>query len=256
MTDNSAISDGSCIRLLPWRGERGQDCYLVTDDPPDAVGVVTRHADNIEFLQLGLARRLLARAEPPLPKATAEHPVLMRELTAALRDTLLVARCRGERLEHLTEWAAGSPAMCRAVRDLYNAAPAMFRLAAFPGDCPRSACAARRFVRDGARAWGLPDEAADAMEAVTGELAANAIGHGQGPLLTVAVGCRRDIVTVVVADEGGGTSEDLPWRPVDTVASAEEESGRGLLIVQGLSKRWGCRPTTGGLSVWAEIALP
>ncbi|WP_328632179.1 ATP-binding protein [Streptomyces sp. NBC_00356] len=256
MTDNLAISDGSCIRLLPWRGERGQDCYLVTGYPPDDAGVVTRHADNIEFLQLGLARRILARAEPPLSMASTEQPLLMRELTAALRDTLLVARCRGERLEQLTEWAARSLAMCRAVRDLYDAAPATFRLAAFPGDCPRSACEARRFVRDATRAWGLPDKVADAVEAVTGELAANAIGHGQGPLFTVAVGRQLDIVTVVVADEGGGPSEDLHGKTVDTNASTEEESGRGLLIVQSLSERWGYRPTVGGLSVWAEIALP
>jgi hypothetical protein len=104
---------------------------------------------------------------------------------------------------------------------------------------------ARDFVGLVFGGWGLSDHVA---RAVVGELAANAVVHGGGDLVVVRVYRREDGIPVV---EAWDRSDALPViRPVDLGA----ESGRGLLLVQGLARRWGTRPLNeGGKVVWAEI---
>ncbi|MFJ4192088.1 ATP-binding protein [Kitasatospora sp. NPDC089509] len=43
---------------------------------------------------------------------------------------------------------------------------------------------------------------------------------------------------------------------VDGFGDGFAESGRGLLMVRGLSNRWGSAPTSTGKVVWAELDLP
>ncbi|MFJ8623474.1 ATP-binding protein [Kitasatospora sp. NPDC093550] len=45
-------------------------------------------------------------------------------------------------------------------------------------------------------------------------------------------------------------------RPSARSAGPDEERGRGLLLVDGLAERWGCRPRAGGVGtfVWALVA--
>lgn len=80
-------------RLLPWSGADGKPCYLIGD----GTGRLSRLADQIEAVQLGLARQILERAHDTL---TGERPspeelhVLAGHLVAALRDALLIAECR------------------------------------------------------------------------------------------------------------------------------------------------------------------
>jgi hypothetical protein len=47
-----------------------------------------------------------------------------------------------------------------------------------------------------------------------------------------------------------------PQPPVRIDASGDEERGRGLLLVESISDRWGSYPTpaTGGKAVWAVTA--
>ncbi|MFF0060970.1 hypothetical protein ACFYRC_05365 [Streptomyces sp. NPDC005279] len=47
-------------RLLPWTGPEGKPCYLFTDD---GGGYVSKVADQIEFVQLGMGAELLGHAE-------------------------------------------------------------------------------------------------------------------------------------------------------------------------------------------------
>ncbi|MEU5678219.1 hypothetical protein [Streptomyces rochei] len=86
------------LRLLPWSGPEGKPCYLSTDDRG---GYMSRLADNIEAVQLGMAAELLDRAAETLVDAAADRAdvkLLAKELTGALRDVLRVATSRGHLL--------------------------------------------------------------------------------------------------------------------------------------------------------------
>ncbi|WP_433474267.1 ATP-binding protein [Spirillospora sp. CA-142024] len=106
---------------------------------------------------------------------------------------------------------------------------------------------ARDFVGLVFGAWGLEDYVA---RTVVSELAANAILHGSrdGDLVVVRAHRREDGFPVV---EAWDRSDVVPVvRPVDYAA----ESGRGLLLMEALVRRWGTRPLNGGGKVvWAEI---
>ncbi|MGN5378718.1 hypothetical protein ACQ4WX_18805 [Streptomyces lasalocidi] len=91
------------LRLLPWSVREGKPCYLSTDD---GNGHMSRLADNIESVQLGMAAELLDQASETLgdEDATPEDVrLLANKLTGSLRDVLRVAISRG----HL--WAASEP---------------------------------------------------------------------------------------------------------------------------------------------------
>ncbi|MEU6000195.1 hypothetical protein ABZ837_20510 [Streptomyces sp. NPDC047197] len=82
-------------RLLPWAGPEGKPCYLISDD----AGPVSRVADAMESVQLGLGRELLTYARETLA-GTPDHELrfLAQRLTEALHDALRVAESRGLRL--------------------------------------------------------------------------------------------------------------------------------------------------------------
>ncbi|MFJ5967220.1 hypothetical protein [Streptomyces sp. NPDC093060] len=84
-------------RLLPWTGPEGKPCYLVGD----GVGHVSRLADQIESVQLGMAGGLLDHAADLLTehRLTGEElHYLARRLSESLRDVKRVAESRGARL--------------------------------------------------------------------------------------------------------------------------------------------------------------
>ncbi|EFL32269.1 conserved hypothetical protein [Streptomyces viridochromogenes DSM 40736] len=89
------MTDGG--RLLPWAGPEGKPCYLVGD----GTGYVSRLADDIEDLQLGMAGDLLGHAAELLAErrvTSAELRYLALRLTESLRDVTRVAESRGARL--------------------------------------------------------------------------------------------------------------------------------------------------------------
>nr|WP_279626755.1 ATP-binding protein [Streptomyces flavidovirens] len=127
------------------------------------------------------------------------------------------------------------------------AAPQALSLLSLPGGDLASAGAARRYVRVVTVAWGLPPDTADALETITGELAANSLEYSASLSITVALSRTASAVVVSVSDEGQ-ECVSVPDAP-----GPEQECGRGLLIVGALAARWGQRRTRGGLTVWAEI---
>ncbi|NKZ09292.1 ATP-binding protein [Actinomadura latina] len=106
---------------------------------------------------------------------------------------------------------------------------------------------AREFVGLVFGGWGLEDCVA---RTVISELAANAVVHGSrdGDVVVVRAFRRDDGCAVV---EAWDRSEAVPVvRPADDAA----ESGRGLMLMEALVRRWGTRPLSeGGKVVWAEI---
>ncbi|MFC9507257.1 hypothetical protein [Streptomyces sp. NPDC057002] len=91
------MTGGARERLLPWTGSDGKPCYLVGD----GTGYVSRLADDIEDVQLGMADDLLGHADELLAEqrvTSAELHYLAMRLTECLRDVRRVAESRGERL--------------------------------------------------------------------------------------------------------------------------------------------------------------
>ncbi|MFD3645093.1 sulfatase [Streptomyces cyaneofuscatus] len=88
----------SQLRLLPWRSPEGKPCYLSTSDPNSRV---SRLADKVEEEQIECGNVVLEGAQEVLADQAAGEVAVRFALTQAvlsLRDVLLVAHSRGERL--------------------------------------------------------------------------------------------------------------------------------------------------------------
>ena len=105
--------------------------------------------------------------------------------------------------------------------------------------------AARAAARRVLQAWGFTD--ADWLynaTLVVSELVTNAIRHGGG-ILDLTVHAVRGRVTVTAADRTAAP----PRR-----RGADQTGGRGLTIIEALSRAWGVQPYGRGKCVW--VLLP
>ncbi|MEV8592745.1 ATP-binding protein [Streptomyces sp. NPDC052012] len=132
-------------------------------------------------------------------------------------------------------------------------ADAAFPSAALRIECSREGLArARSFTRETLRAWSLGHRCDDAT-LVMSELAANAATHAaprSAGAPEVRIGFHLDPahLLLTVSDP-----DDRP--PVHTPASALEQHGRGLGIVDALCEAWGWTPTPpAGKTVWARLS--
>ncbi|MEU3058455.1 ATP-binding protein [Streptomyces griseus] len=113
----------------------------------------------------------------------------------------------------------------------------------------RGARLARLLATEQLRSWGLPLEDASL---VIGELATNAALHGYVPGrdFRILLSVYGDVLRIEVADTRG---DRLPEK---RDPDGDSDGGRGLLLVEALSVRWG---TEHGpfprKTVWAEVAL-
>jgi two-component sensor histidine kinase len=92
--------------------------------------------------------------------------------------------------------------------------------------------------------WGRADCIDDAMLVVT-ELATNAVRYAAS---SFTVHLSRGNVTVRVA-----VRDDSRTAPHERLVGATATSGRGLTIVDGVSRRWGHELVADGKLVWAEL---
>jgi hypothetical protein len=99
-------------------------------------------------------------------------------------------------------------------------------------------------------------DVSETVATVVAELAANAVTHGRVP--------GRDFELRLVLCDGtvrievsDTRTERHPPAPGDvTPPEANAEAGRGLLLVQALSRAWGVTPRSVGKTVWSEIPVP
>ena len=112
---------------------------------------------------------------------------------------------------------------------------------------PTAAREGRRLLAEHVGRWRLGTPALDTASLVISELATNAMLHGAPPI-TVSLRPGNGVLFIEVADGGR-------YRPHRRVAGPLDEGGRGLELVQALSRQWGVRPRLGGKVVWAEIAM-
>jgi anti-sigma regulatory factor (Ser/Thr protein kinase) len=119
----------------------------------------------------------------------------------------------------------------------------------------------REYVRQTLRLWQVAEQI-DSAELVVSELVTNAVKSigitepspkWERVTAQHVIGVQLRLVGaslyVEVWDRGDGS-------PVVPQQSADAEGGRGLFLVESVSKRWGIhRPSVGGKTVWAELSL-
>jgi serine/threonine-protein kinase RsbW len=110
---------------------------------------------------------------------------------------------------------------------------------------------ARGRIRARLREWGANAEVSDDAGLVVTELFTNAVRHTDSEKITCVLHDIGTVVRLEVTDQGRGTGV-----PVPCAAQADEEGGRGLLLVSLLSLAWGSDPAENGTGrvVWAELA--
>ncbi len=116
-------------------------------------------------------------------------------------------------------------------------------------DDPRSAGAARRFLREFLERVEVSDELAATAELCLSELVTNAIVHA---------GSRTELratldttLTVSVRDRGGPAPDAAPDDDPDPL----RVHGRGLLLVEALADRWGSERDAVGTTVWFSLEV-
>ncbi|MFH8597134.1 SpoIIE family protein phosphatase [Streptomyces rimosus] len=105
----------------------------------------------------------------------------------------------------------------------------------------------RRFLAEHLHRWHLAP-LADTALLLASELMTNAVRHAPGPLAVELWYSARELGVEV-------TGRSTP-RPCARLADVNEESGRGLLLVEALADAWGTRPTADGKTVWFTLLLP
>ncbi len=113
---------------------------------------------------------------------------------------------------------------------------------------PSSASQARKLTRLTLASWNL-EALLDETQLMVSELVTNALDHGSGP---IGLRFRRgNRLRCEVSD----TSPELPQQ---RDSDNEDESGRGLMIVDALATQWGHHTTSEGpgKTIWFELRLP
>ena len=213
----------------------------------DLGGFGGRFAELIDRLRAEGTRAL---AVFPLPGATTPigglllyfdrdqrfDPPQLRLLEAAARRTAQAVRRVRVAAHRADEPAEPDPQPHRAVLAL--------------DDDPRAPGTARRFLRGLLAGWSVEQDSCDAAELCLSELVTNAVVHaGTGSTLTVVL--EEDRLTVAVRDRGG---------PGEAAALVEDDDplkvfGRGLLLVDALSDRWGTDHDDRGTRSWFTLTV-
>lgn len=118
----------------------------------------------------------------------------------------------------------------------------------------RSVGRARTALRAQLGLWGVDQEVADTAVLLVSELVTNAVRHGKvspGREIGTRFALREGALRLEVAD----ANDDWPH---PRIAGDDDESGRGLGLVDALADRWGTYRRAGGVGkcVWVELRLP
>jgi anti-sigma regulatory factor (Ser/Thr protein kinase) len=116
---------------------------------------------------------------------------------------------------------------------------------------PSALCAAglaRQQVRAALASWGL-GQLEDTAVLLATELVGNAVRHARhgGNELTLRIADTRAWLRIDVSDKD-------PRPPQPHLPAELDESGFGLVLVEGLAAKWGVDQATEGKTVWIELA--
>lgn len=110
---------------------------------------------------------------------------------------------------------------------------------------PAAAAEARGRVRAAICTWDVRVDV-DVAILLTSELVTNAIAAETGETVMLAIACGQDELRVDVHDTSCSP-------PVQSRAAADEEAGRGLVLVDSLSDEWGWYQTPSGKAVYFRL---
>ena len=114
---------------------------------------------------------------------------------------------------------------------------------------PFAVSAAREWSCRTIQRWRL-GEAAEPIEQIVSELVTNSVEHAECTSVSVLLIYAAGMLRLEVRDQDAGHV------PVLKHPETGDVGGRGLVIVQALSDRWGLQVTDSGKAVWCEFALP
>ncbi|MFI8264548.1 PAS domain S-box protein [Streptomyces sp. NPDC085665] len=167
-----------------------------------------------------------------LEKATAETPCLETAADSILAALLPVPQDYADDVTLLL--ARIPPAPVTAVSARLPAQPVSV------GD-------GRRFLHRALQEWAC-DDLTDTACLLASELLTNSVRHACDPL-RLRLRRTRDELHVEVCDGS-------PVLPHARAAAPDEESGRGLALLDQLAATWGTLPTQEGKAVWFSLPLP
>jgi hypothetical protein len=111
---------------------------------------------------------------------------------------------------------------------------------------PAAAAQAREQVRAAIRDWHVPVDS-DIAILLTSDVVTNAITHGDGATLTLAIRCSRGQLRIDVYGKSRAQSG------ADQLA--DTRTGGGLVLVAALSTEWGSFRTPAGQAIYFTLAF-
>lgn len=126
-----------------------------------------------------------------------------------------------------------------------NDGPASYQQSFQP--VPESAGAARGFAREALSELGLGD-LWDRVCLVVGEMAVNAILHAR-TAYSILITCPGERTVRVEVHDGNS----IKPRQKTALAVDPLTYGRGLMLIEAASDRWGVDETEAGKAIWAEV---
>jgi anti-sigma regulatory factor (Ser/Thr protein kinase) len=244
------VAAAESAALLAWRDATEIAARVVVDGTvdPDAFEAVVGSLIRAAAADCGavhvygeIVAVLWARGEVV---AAIELEQLWNAMIAELPISLLCGYPIG--LMTTGDHIADFPAVCAEHTRLLGGAP----VASPAGVSSRFPCAAlavrhaRVFVADTLCSWQRADLVDSAALVVT-ELATNAVRYA-GSDFTVSLVRRDNVIRVAVGDS-------RPVAPTPRESGIDEPRGRGLVLVGGMSARWGHDIVADGKLVWAEF---
>jgi anti-sigma regulatory factor (Ser/Thr protein kinase) len=174
-------------------------------------------------------------------ETTPERGGVRAELleAAARRTAEAVADVRARRSRDLAEELAETEAAAEP-----GARTASLRLAPEP-TAPRRA---RAFLSAELQAWGVEEEIVETAQLCLSEVVTNAVNHAH-TVADVRLSLLEGVLTVLVRDRGEQGEVLEPTREEDPLAVY----GRGLMLVEALTDRWGSERDVGGTTVWFAL---
>jgi anti-sigma regulatory factor (Ser/Thr protein kinase) len=112
-------------------------------------------------------------------------------------------------------------------------------------DPARAVRQARRAAADILTRWKCDADSIEDAVLIVSEIVTNAVRHCAGPV-QLRLSRSDSYIRVEVSDSS-------PDEPRLIHAKPDDESGRGLRIINQLATRWGFRPTHHGKQVWADL---
>ena len=240
----------------PWPdGDLGPDVAVIVGRHRLAADVVGELVSDLAVVDLRIVVcDLNGMAVSPRPKSDVFAPV--SDYLALWPGTLVVV-CVADPARHsllLPAAIAGRllvhQFIADGVREARQLTVPLEHAGTLLAPIPTSAAGARDFVGWALHDWQLVDLAAPAS-LVTSELVTNALLHS-ATVLELSLDHTSTRLRVAVHDHGGGAPT---LRATTTGADASAQlDGRGLQIIDALSRGWGVFPTRpGGKTVWALL---